>query len=49
MILVQSLTPTLLEWRRLTLTEQAITKWDGKRPQVESAGAGLLLNITPGK
>jgi len=49
LVLQQSLTPQLLEWRRLTLTEQAIAKWDGKRPQVEGSGSGLLLNITPGK
>lgn len=46
-ILAQSLSPTLIEWRRLALTEQAINKWDGKRPQVEGTSAGLLLNVTP--
>jgi regulator of protease activity HflC (stomatin/prohibitin superfamily) len=34
----QSLTPALVEWT-------AIQKWDGKRPQVEGAGAGLLINV----
>lgn len=34
----ESLTPALVTWT-------AIQKWDGKRPQVEGAGAGLLVNI----
>ena len=46
-ILAQSLSPTLIEWRRLGLTEQAIQKWDGRRPTVEGSGSGLLLNVTP--
>lgn len=42
-----SLTPTLLEWRRLQITEQAVAKWDGARPMVEGGASGLLLNIAP--
>ena len=44
-ILSASLTPELLQWRQLQLTEDAIKKWDGKRPMVEGSGAGLLLSI----
>lgn len=46
-ILVQSLTPTLIEWRKLAIQSEAIQKWDGVRPQVEGSGAGLLLQIPP--
>lgn len=46
-ILSESLTPNLLEWRRLQLTEQAIGRWNGSRPMVEGSGSGLLLNIAP--
>ncbi|MDP3770103.1 MAG: SPFH domain-containing protein [bacterium] len=48
-LLSESLTPTLLEWRKLQITEQAIAKWNGARPMVEGAASGLLLNITPPK
>jgi regulator of protease activity HflC (stomatin/prohibitin superfamily) len=45
--LSQSLTPSLLEWRKLQIQDQAVAKWDGQRPQVEGSGSGLLLQITP--
>lgn len=45
--LSSSLTPQLLEWRRLQIQADAVGKWNGERPQVEGAGSGLLLNITP--
>lgn len=37
--LVQSLTPNLMEWRRLILQQEAIAKWNGTLP-VYSLGAG---------
>jgi regulator of protease activity HflC (stomatin/prohibitin superfamily) len=43
--LSSSLTPNLIEWRRLELTQKAIDKWNGARPMVEGSGSGLLLNI----
>lgn len=46
-LLAKSLTPTLMEWRKLAITEAAVAKWDGKRPMVEGANQGLLLNISP--
>ncbi|MBF0516570.1 MAG: hypothetical protein HQK97_05550 [Nitrospirae bacterium] len=48
-LLTKSLTPQLLEWRKLQITAEAVAKWNGVRPTVEAgAGAGgLLLNITP--
>ena len=46
-LLTKSLTPTLMEWRKLAVTEAAVAKWDGKRPMVEGTGSGMLLNITP--
>ncbi|MBI4118721.1 MAG: hypothetical protein HY452_00470 [Parcubacteria group bacterium] len=45
-ILVKSLTPALIRWRELQLTEQAIQKWNGVRPLAEGIGSGLLLNIS---
>ena len=44
-VLTASLTPTLLEWRRLQITEQAVARWNGQRPQVEGNSSGLLLQI----
>jgi regulator of protease activity HflC (stomatin/prohibitin superfamily) len=48
-VLTASLSPTLLEWRRLQITELAVARWNGQRPQVEGAGTGgILLNIGAG-
>jgi regulator of protease activity HflC (stomatin/prohibitin superfamily) len=46
-ILDKSLTPNLIQWRQLQLTEAAINKWDGRRPMVEGTSSGLLINVTP--
>lgn len=48
-ILTQSITPQLIQWRSLQITQDAVARWDGKRPTVEGSGSGLLLQITPGK
>jgi len=48
-ILTQSITPQLIQWRSLQITQDAVGRWDGKRPMVEGSGSGLLLQITPGK
>jgi len=45
--LARSLTPVLMEWRRLEITEAAVAKWNGARPMVEGNSSGLLLNINP--
>jgi len=47
-VLAASLTPTLLEWRRLELQQQAIAKWNGVQPNVMGSG-GLLFNIPAGR
>lgn len=44
--LASSISPQLLDWRRLAITESAVAKWNGARPMVEGGGSGLLLNIT---
>jgi len=44
-ILAQSLTPNLMEWRRLALTEQAVARWNGQRPMVEGNAGGMLLQL----
>ena len=43
--LAESLTPVLMEGRKLAVTAAAVEKWDGKRPTVEGAGSGMLLSI----
>jgi len=45
LILTQSITPILLQWRQLQITENAVARWDGRRPTVEGANAGMLLQI----
>jgi regulator of protease activity HflC (stomatin/prohibitin superfamily) len=41
-----SITPELIQWRSLNIQEQAIQKWNGIRPMVESGtGGGLILQI----
>lgn len=45
-ILAKSISPALLEWRRLDLQHAAVAKWDGRRPTVEGAGSGLLLQVS---
>jgi len=47
LVLAQSITPSLLQWRQLQITEDAVKKWNGERPMVEGANSGLLLNINP--
>jgi regulator of protease activity HflC (stomatin/prohibitin superfamily) len=44
-ILAQSITPQLVQWRQLQITEQAIAKWNGARPMVEGQSSGLLLQV----
>lgn len=44
-VLAQSITPSLLQWRQLQITEQAVARWNGVRPMVEGQGGGLLLQI----
>ncbi len=47
-ILVQSITPQLIEWRKLSIQEQWISRWNGQRPQVEGApGTGMMFQVTP--
>lgn len=47
--LANSITPALMEWRKLGIQQQSIERWDGKLPDVLSGtGAGpanLLLNV----
>lgn len=48
-MITKSITPELIEWRRLEVTQQAVSRWNGARPMVEGANSGLLLNVTPNK
>lgn len=44
-VLTSSLSPTLLEWRRLELQGQAISKWNGNLPTYSGGGAIPFLQI----
>jgi len=47
-ILTASITPQLIQWRQLEITQQAVSRWNGQRPMVEGLNSGgLLLNINP--
>lgn len=46
-LLAKSITPQLIQWRQLQITEQAVAKWNGARPMVEGVDSGLLLQIQP--
>jgi regulator of protease activity HflC (stomatin/prohibitin superfamily) len=44
-ILAQSISPQLIQWRQLEITQQAVAKWNGARPMVEGSGSNLLLQL----
>jgi regulator of protease activity HflC (stomatin/prohibitin superfamily) len=45
-IVTQSITPTLIEWQKLIVTDRWIARWNGQMPSVETGQTpGMLLNI----
>ena len=46
-----SISPQIIEWQKLAVTDRWISRWDGSMPQVQAGGniPGLLLNVTPEK
>jgi regulator of protease activity HflC (stomatin/prohibitin superfamily) len=46
-----SISPQIIEWQNLAVTDRWITKWNGAVPSVQTGGGvpGLLLNIHPEK
>ena len=49
-IMTASITPNLLEWRRLQLHQMEIEKWNGALSQVQGSGQGMFLQIPqPGR
>lgn len=44
-MIAKSITPDVIAWRQLELQNQAILKWNGMRPTVESGGGGLILQL----
>jgi regulator of protease activity HflC (stomatin/prohibitin superfamily) len=44
-LLGTSITPELMEWRKLALQEQALTKWNGQLPQVTGTGPIPMINL----
>lgn len=45
-VLASSVTPSLLAWRQLEITEKAISRWNGARPMVEGSSSGMLLQLS---
>jgi regulator of protease activity HflC (stomatin/prohibitin superfamily) len=46
-LLAQSITPSLVEWKRLDIESQKAAKWSGNVPMVSTgSGSGTLLNMT---
>jgi regulator of protease activity HflC (stomatin/prohibitin superfamily) len=46
-VLTASITPTLMEWRRLTIAEQTVWRWNGKTPDTVIAGTGGVVPMLP--
>ena len=46
-----SISPNIIEWQKLAVTDRWIAKWNGQAPQVQTGanGPGMLLDITPKK
>lgn len=44
-LLANSITDKLVQWRQLEITQQAVAKWDGRRPMVEGSNTGMLLEL----
>jgi len=46
-----SISPQIIEWQKLAVTDRWITKWNGSMPSVQTGAGvpGLLLNINPEK
>jgi len=46
-----SISPQIIEWQKLAVTDRWITRWNGSMPQVQAGGnlPGMLLNVTPEK
>lgn len=43
-ILAKSLTPAMIEWKRLEIEQQRIQKWNGEMPKVNAGGTNLLID-----
>jgi regulator of protease activity HflC (stomatin/prohibitin superfamily) len=46
-----SISPQIIEWQKLAVTDRWIERWNGSMPQVEAGGQipGMLLNVNPQK
>lgn len=43
-----SISPNIIEWQKLAVTDRWIARWNGQMPQVSTAQApGMLLNVHP--
>lgn len=49
-LISRSISDKALEWKRLALQEQAISRWNGARPQIEGAGSnGIMFQLPVAK
>jgi regulator of protease activity HflC (stomatin/prohibitin superfamily) len=47
-LLTKSITPQLIQWQQLSVTDRWINRWNGKMPDVNAGQLpGMLLNINP--
>ena len=46
-ILVESITSTLLEWRRLEIQQSSVTKWNGQLPTYNGGGTLPMIQLPP--
>jgi regulator of protease activity HflC (stomatin/prohibitin superfamily) len=44
-ILAASISPALIQWRQLEITQQYVNKWNGQRPMVEGSSNGMILQL----
>ena len=44
-VLTNSLSPGLLEWRRLAISEKAVEKWDGRQPLVTGGQSVPIIQV----
>ena len=46
-----SISPQIIEWQKLAVTDRWITRWNGSMPNVQTGSGvpGLFLNVSPDK
>ncbi len=44
-LIAASISPNVLEWKRLAVSQNVVARWNGVRPQVEAGGQGMILSL----